>query len=114
MTLSELSSVDVGRGKPIGSPLTAYTKGLGSLGPDVISIRILWRWWARDDSNLRAGDYESFFHRPVRAVCSGLKNLYLRIGDKIHPGYERYRDGKIGLSMEEIVGQAEKQDKVSK
>jgi len=50
----------------------------------------------------------------VRAVCSGLKNLYLRIGDKIHPGYERYRDGKIGLSMEEIVGQAEKQDKVSK
>jgi len=35
------------------------------------------------------------------------------MGDKIHPGYERYRDGKIGLSMEEIVCQAAKLDKAS-
>ena len=27
-------------------------------------------------------------------LCSGLINSYLRIGDKIHPGYERYRNGK--------------------
>ena len=30
-----------------------------SLGPGVITIRILWRWWARRDSNLEPRDYES-------------------------------------------------------
>jgi hypothetical protein len=46
--------------------------------------------------------------------CSGLINPCLRISDKIHPGYEKYRDGKIGLSMEDIARQAAKQGKASK
>jgi len=51
--------VDVGRGKLIGSPLTARTKGRESLGSNVITLCILWKWWARKGLNLGPRDYES-------------------------------------------------------
>ena len=71
-------------------------------------------WLPGTGSNRRPGDYESPFLPLVRVDCSGLINPCLRISDKIHPGYEKYRDGKIGLSMEEIARQAAKQGKASK
>ena len=33
-----------------------YIKGFRSLDPGDITIRILWRWWARQDSNLMTSD----------------------------------------------------------
>ena len=63
--------------------------------------------------NLGPRDYEFPISVWGEGVCSGLINPYLRMGNKIHPGYERYRAGKIGLSMEEIVRQAAKLDKAS-
>ena len=42
-----------------GTPPWDAPRDYGSLGPGAITIRFLWRWWARQGLNLGPRDYES-------------------------------------------------------